>query len=55
MVSQFRVLEGEFSRMSELRERVDTICETMGRFKEVIDRMTEGLKVQNMINVDNAS
>jgi hypothetical protein len=52
MIAQFRMFEGEFSRVGLLRENVDYVTETFGRIRELMERMTQGLTLQSIVNCE---
>ena len=52
MISQFRVMESDFHKFTEIRETQDAVCLQIERVKEACERMAETMRVQGDINCE---
>ena len=52
MLAQFKVMESDFGKFTEIRETQDMITFSIERIKEACERLAETLRVQGDINLE---
>jgi uncharacterized protein with HEPN domain len=52
MVAQFRIMEGDFNKFTEIRELQDGVSTAIERIKETCERVIESIRVQADINIE---